>query len=47
MPALLCLWLKQPRAQQTALDKASRDVVLSGLDGLAKQHQQFVYEAQI
>lgn len=32
--------------QQTALDKASRDVVLSGLDGLAKQHQQFVYEAQ-
>ena len=37
---------KATPAQQTALDKASRDVVLSGLDGLAKQHQQFVYEAQ-
>jgi len=33
-------------AQQTALDKAQRDVVLSGMDGLEKQHQQFVYEAQ-
>ncbi len=32
--------------QQTALDKAQRDVVLSGMDGLAKQHQQFVYEAE-
>lgn len=37
---------KATPAQQTALDKASRDVVLSGLDGLDKQHQQFVYEAQ-
>jgi hypothetical protein len=33
--------------QQTALDKASRDVVLSGLDGLAKQHQQFVLKRRI
>ncbi len=32
--------------QQTALDKAQRDVVLAGMDGLAKQHQQFVYEAE-
>lgn len=32
--------------QQTALDKAQREVVLSGMDGLEKQHQQFVYEAQ-
>lgn len=37
---------KATPAQQTALDKAQRDVVLSGMDGLEKQHQQFVYEAQ-
>lgn len=32
--------------QQTAVEKSRRDNVLSGLDGLEKQHQQFVYEAQ-
>lgn len=32
--------------QQTALDKAQRDNVLASMDGLAKLHQQHVYEAE-
>lgn len=32
--------------QQTAIEKSQRDNVLASMDGLAKQHQQFVYEAQ-
>ncbi|AGN83563.1 phage tail tape measure protein [Enterobacter sp. R4-368] len=32
--------------QQTALEKAQRDNVLASMDGLAKLHQQHVYEAE-
>ncbi|NUL39378.1 phage tail tape measure protein [Kosakonia sacchari] len=32
--------------QQTALDKVQRDNVLASMDGLAKLHQQHVYEAE-
>ncbi|WP_313508349.1 phage tail tape measure protein [Kosakonia sacchari] len=32
--------------QQTALDKAQRENVLASMDGLAKLHQQHVYEAE-
>lgn len=32
--------------QQTALEKSRRDNVLASLDGLAKLHQQYVYEAE-
>ncbi|MEJ8326027.1 phage tail tape measure protein [Kosakonia sacchari] len=32
--------------QQTALEKSQRDNVLASMDGLAKLHQQYVYEAE-